>query len=173
MSTIQPKCVSYFCSYPDVVQKMYSERLPVSCSSTCHDFIYFGNHEMVKNAKTWLSWEQKIIFLKNQNILNLCLFLHFWEHFFSRTPSSSQNIYIYMYCCGNAFSSSRQRCLFILGWSPFQWWNHNENILCGRCFVTLTRLTAHLFLEGWLKLNLNCKTSWDWLREISAGGSCH
>ena len=96
MSTIQPKCVSYFCSYPDVVQKMYSERLPVSCSSTCHDFIYFGNHEMVKNAKTWLSWEQKIIFLKNQNILNLCLFLHFWEHFFSRTPSSSQYIYIYV-----------------------------------------------------------------------------
>ena len=44
-------------------------------------------------------------------------------------------------------------CLFSLGWPPFQWWCHNKNTLWGRCF-TSTRFTPHLFLLGWLKLNL-------------------
>ena len=30
------------------------------------------NHGMVKNTKTWISWEQNIIFLQNKKILNLC-----------------------------------------------------------------------------------------------------
>ena len=154
MSTIQSKSVSHFLSCPDVVQKIYSERLSVSCTNTLHDSIDLGNHEMVKNAKTWLSSEQKRTFQKNKKILKQCLFLHFWEHLFSRTPSSSQNTY--MYCCGNTFFPSRQRSLFILGWLPFQWWYHNKNMLWGRWFVMLTRLAAYLVLEGWLKLNLNC-----------------
>ena len=46
-----------------------------------------------------------------------------------------------------------RRCLFCLGWPPFYWWCHNKNTLWGRCF-TSTCFTPHLFLLGWLKLNL-------------------
>ena len=31
---------------------------------------------MVKNTKTWISWEQNIIFLRNKKIPNLCFILH-------------------------------------------------------------------------------------------------
>ena len=31
---------------------------------------------MVRNTKTWISWEQNIIFLQNKNILNLCFRWH-------------------------------------------------------------------------------------------------
>ena len=136
MSTVQPKSVSYFLSCPDAVQKIYSKRPPVSCTNTLKDFIDLGNHEIVKNTKTWLSWEQKITFLRKKKLFNLCLFLHFWEYLFSRIPCSSQSTY--MYCCGNTVSSSRQRCLFILGWSPFEWWYLNKNMDWTFCDVGQT-----------------------------------
>ena len=44
------------------------------------------------------------------------------------------------------------RCLFSLGWQPFQWWC--SDILWGRSFNTLASLAPHLFLLSWLKLNL-------------------
>ena len=34
------------------------------------------NHGMVKNTKTWISWERNIIFLRNKKILNLCFRWH-------------------------------------------------------------------------------------------------
>ena len=46
---------------------------PVSCSNTHHDVTYSVNHGMVKNTKTWISWEWNITFLQNKRILNLCL----------------------------------------------------------------------------------------------------
>ena len=47
-----------------------------------------------------------------------------------------------------------RRCLFSLVWSPFQLWCNNKNTLWGRCFTIWTRLTPHLFLLGWLNLDL-------------------
>ena len=47
-----------------------------------------------------------------------------------------------------------RRCLFSLCWPPFQLWYHDKNTLWGRCFITSTSLAPHLFLLGWLKLNL-------------------
>ena len=47
-----------------------------------------------------------------------------------------------------------RRCLFSLGWPPFWWWYHNKNTLWGRCFNMSTSFAPHLFLLGWLKLNL-------------------
>ena len=47
-----------------VVQKIYSKMHLVSCT----DLV---NHGMVKNTKTWISWERNIIFLRNKKILNL------------------------------------------------------------------------------------------------------
>ena len=32
---------------------------------------------------------------------------------------------------------------------------HNKNTLWGRCFIISTSLAPHIFLLGWLKLNLN------------------
>ena len=44
----------------------------VSCTNTHCDFTGLVNHGMVKNTKTWISWEWNIIFLRNKKILNLC-----------------------------------------------------------------------------------------------------
>ena len=54
-----------------VVQKIYSKMHLVSCTNTHHDVTDLVNHGMVKNTKTWISWERNIIFLRNKKILNL------------------------------------------------------------------------------------------------------
>ena len=59
-----------------LVQKIYSKMYPVSCSNTRPDITDLVNHGMVKNTKTWISWEWNIIFLWNKKILNLCLRRH-------------------------------------------------------------------------------------------------
>ena len=38
----------------------------VSCTNTRHDVTDFVDHEMVRNTKTLISWEQKITFLRNK-----------------------------------------------------------------------------------------------------------
>ena len=52
---------------------------PVSCTNTHHDVTNFING-MVKNTKTWISWERNITFLWNKKILKLCLIL--WSYCF-------------------------------------------------------------------------------------------
>ena len=43
-------------------------------NAPCHrDLVNYG---MVKNTKTWISWERKETFLRNKKILNLCLIWH-------------------------------------------------------------------------------------------------
>ena len=42
---------------------------PVSCTDTHRDIIDLVNHWMVKNAKTWISWEQNVTFLWNKKNL--------------------------------------------------------------------------------------------------------
>ena len=59
-----------------VVQKIYSKMHPVSCANTHHDVTDLANHEMLKNTKTWISWEWNITFLLNKQILNLYLRWH-------------------------------------------------------------------------------------------------
>ena len=59
-----------------MVQRIYSKMHPVSGTNSHHDVTDLENHGMVKNTKTWISWEQNIIFLQNKKILNLC----FWWH---------------------------------------------------------------------------------------------
>ena len=39
------------------------------------------NHGMVKNKKTWISWERNIIFLRNKRILNLCFGWHIFRSY--------------------------------------------------------------------------------------------
>ena len=56
--------------------KIYPKIHPFSCN-THHDVTDLVNHGMVKNTKTWISWEQNITFLWNKKILNLCLRWHF------------------------------------------------------------------------------------------------
>ena len=45
---------------------------PVLCTNAYHDIMNLVNHGMVKNTKTWISWEWNITFLQNKRILNLC-----------------------------------------------------------------------------------------------------
>ena len=45
----------------------------VTFSNTHHDVTDLVNLEMVKNAKTWLSWERNITFLQNKKIISLSL----------------------------------------------------------------------------------------------------
>ena len=47
-----------------------------SCTNTHCDVTDSVNHGMFKNAKTWISWERNIIFLRNKKTLNLCLRWH-------------------------------------------------------------------------------------------------
>ena len=49
---------------------------PVSCNNIHHDITDLVNHRMVKNTKTWLSWERNITFLWNKKILKLLLKWH-------------------------------------------------------------------------------------------------
>ena len=58
------------------VQNIYSKMYPVSCTNTHRDVTDLVNHGMVKNTKTWISWERNIIFLRNKKILNLCFRWH-------------------------------------------------------------------------------------------------
>ena len=59
-----------------VVLKIYSKMHPVLCTNTHHNVTDFVNYEMVKNRKTWISWEWNIKFLRNKKILNLSLIWH-------------------------------------------------------------------------------------------------
>ena len=52
---------------------------PVSCSNTCDNVTDLVNHQMVKNTKTWMSWEQNITFLQNKNFLTCTSDDTFWE----------------------------------------------------------------------------------------------
>ena len=59
-----------------VVQRVYLQMHLVSCTNTHHDVTDLVNHEMVKNRKTWISWERNITFLQIKKILNQCLRWH-------------------------------------------------------------------------------------------------
>ena len=52
-----------------VFQKIYSKMHLVSCTHTHRDVFNLVNHGMIKNTKTWISWERNIIFLRNKKFL--------------------------------------------------------------------------------------------------------
>ena len=59
-----------------VVQEIYSKMYLASCTNTHREVTDSVNHGMVKNTKTWISWERNLIFLQNKKVLNLCLRWH-------------------------------------------------------------------------------------------------
>ena len=59
-----------------VVQEIYSKMHLVSCTNTDRDVTDLVNHGMVKNTKSWISWEWNIIFVRNKKIPNLCFRWH-------------------------------------------------------------------------------------------------
>ena len=59
--------------------KIYIQKCTLSHvlnTNTQRDVTDLVNHRMVKNTKTWISWEGNIIFLWNKKILNLCFRWH-------------------------------------------------------------------------------------------------
>ena len=63
-----------------MVQKIYSKMHPASSTNTHHDVTDLVKHGMVKNTKTWISWERNIAFLQKK-ILNLPLRWHIWRSY--------------------------------------------------------------------------------------------
>ena len=57
-------------------QKIYSKMYLISCTGTHRDVTDFVNLEMVKNIKTWISWEWTLTYLRNKKILILCVRWH-------------------------------------------------------------------------------------------------
>ena len=53
----------------------------LSCTNADHDVTDLVNHEIVKNTKTWISWERYITFLPNKKIPNLCLWWHIFRSY--------------------------------------------------------------------------------------------
>ena len=51
----------------------------VTCTTTHHDITDLVNLGMVQNTKTWLLWQQNIIFLRNKKFLSYALDDTFWE----------------------------------------------------------------------------------------------
>ena len=64
-----------------MVQEIYSKIHPVLCTNTHHDVTDLVNHGMVKNTKTWISWEQNVTFLRNKKIIDLCLGWHILRNY--------------------------------------------------------------------------------------------
>ena len=51
-----------------MVQKMYPKMHPVPCTNIHHDITDLVNQGMVKNTRTWISWEWNITFSWNKKI---------------------------------------------------------------------------------------------------------
>ena len=62
-----------------VVQKIYSKIYLVSCTNTHRNVTDLVNHGMVKNIKTWRSWEPNLVFLWNKIFLICASDDTFWE----------------------------------------------------------------------------------------------
>ena len=67
----------------------------VLCTNTHRDVTDSVNHGMVKNTKTWISWEWNIIFLRNEKILNLCLRWHILRsyHFVAEVTLKEKSLF--------------------------------------------------------------------------------
>ena len=55
-----------------MVQKIYSKMHPVSCTNTHDDVTDLVNHGMVKNTKTWISWERNKNWNGLEHLFSLC-----------------------------------------------------------------------------------------------------
>ena len=64
------------CLYLSIGHELWFKRSIQKCTIPNHQHVVvidLVNHGMVKNTKTWISWEQNITFLWNKKIINLCL----------------------------------------------------------------------------------------------------
>ena len=58
------------------LNKLLFKKCTVLCTNTHHDVTDLVNCGMVKNTKTWISWERNLTSLRNKKILKLCLGWH-------------------------------------------------------------------------------------------------
>ena len=70
---------------------------PVSFLNINHDVTDLVNHGVVKNAKTWMSWELNISFLRNKKIINLCLISFVAEVTFKALPCNMPFLFFCRY----------------------------------------------------------------------------
>ena len=107
-----------------MVQKIYSKMYLVSCTNNHCDVTDSVNHGMVKNTKTWILWEQNIIFLRNKKVLNLCLRWH--------------NLRSYHFVLEVTFKVKKSHL----------WWS----LFCLSCTMKLWKSTENALYHWWLFL---------------------
>ena len=121
---------------------------PVSCTNTHCDVTDLVNYGMVKNTKTWIFWEQNILFLWNKKILNLCLRWHilrsycfavkvnFNNRFFLNRFSLYFNLFVLLFV------------LLSLAWSESQLHGYYKcymetELRLGQCFLNKAKIFVH------------------------------
>ena len=73
------------------IQKMHL----VLCTNTPHDVTDLVIYRMVKNRKTWISWERNIIFLQNKKVINLGFRWHILRSY--RFGSGGNLLFVFFY----------------------------------------------------------------------------
>ena len=73
----------------------YQKMHLISCPNTHRDITDLGNHGMVKNRKTWISWERNIIFLQNKKVINLGFRWHILRSY--RFGSGGNLLFVFFY----------------------------------------------------------------------------
>ena len=110
---------------------------PVSCTNTHHDVTDLVNHGMVKNTKTWISWEQNITFLQNKKILNLCLTWHILRSFcFLAEVTYNTRSEIWRWFPKTIWFKNSDSCKVFQ--NNFNWNIHLLLQLCFRCYLQKT-----------------------------------
>ena len=119
--------------------KRYLKMYPVSCTNTHHDVTDLVNHGMVKNTKTWISWEWNITFLRNKKILSMCLKWHILRSYGFVVEVTFEDE-VYFHSLWEYFHTHRSRFCFMSNWK-----NKIRN------FVVLLHLEL-VTISRWLKL---------------------
>ena len=119
-----------------VVQKVYSKMHPISCANTCYitDLV---NHAMVKNTKTWISWERSITFPQNKKILRSNCFVV--EVTFKKSVSVVLDYFhTRLHECRTRSTFQTGFCISVL------WWHTKKSF---PIFQTLCRWRVFVFLQ--------------------------
>ena len=127
---------------------------PASCTNIHHDVTDLVNHEIVKNTKTWISWEQNITFLQNKKIHNLCFRWHILRSYCYVTEETFKEV---QYSC-TAHHSSHLFIIAIGSHSQKEWKQQQIIFLHYSCSVTMINVKENLkWRKIWRKITIICE----------------
>ena len=142
----------------------------LSCINTHCEVTDLVNHGMIKNTKTWTSWERNIIFLWSKKTLNLCfrwLILRSYCFVAEITFKSSS----FVECFLQIEQFLQVECFFIgwgllIVWMCVFWLNVFENLILSihlwlhlRYSFCWTHFQVELISQPWILQHLNNHTN--------------